>query len=204
MGLQNLPCPRCNARTDQLTLLAQLYSPRGWEPVFTLCIACLQVGRYALNEVQRAVYCAVRGKDPQDDLEGEVVACLLAAGASKAGTVQRYLRAPERARPYTLNDHEVDELLRKMEPRGLVIKEVADWTGRVTKKLLEARKSSARRCQKCGSGKVASLYAQMRDRVTDKESKRVVGWLCPACGSYSLEDPQGLIELFVLKGKERR
>ena len=175
MPLQNLPCKRCSARTDQLTLLVQLYGPEGkhwWENVFTVCTSCLQVGRYALNSVQETLYMDVLPPPAQPNkLEGGVVAILLMYGPLKAGAVQRRLREREGVR---LNRHETEHLLELMGQKGLVAAEKADWTEKVVAMLLESNKQQA--CSKCGKGGVTSLYAQMRNvpRRGDEDQGRLV------------------------------
>jgi hypothetical protein len=184
-----------------LTLLVQLFSPRRWESIFTLCIGCLQIGqyrqRYALNDVAQTVFSRVKGVEPQNDLERRAVSFLLVNGRSKAGTIQRELAS----QGVRLNDHETDEFLRRTESKGLVTREEVDWTERI---ISETRWASGRKCPNCGNGVVTSLYAQMRrNDITKKESKRVVGSFCPSCRSYQLDgNGKGLLERFVLKGKE--
>ena len=197
--LQNLPCKRCSARTDQLTLLVQLYGPEGkhwWENVFTVCTSCLQVGRYALNSVQETLYMDVLPPPTQPNkLEGGVVAILLMYGPLKAGAIQRRLREREGVR---LNRHETEHLLDLMGQKGLVAAEKADWTEKVVAMLLESNKRQA--CSKCGKGGVTSLYAQMRN-VPRGETKIRVGSFCPSCRHYTIDDARALLKRFV-KGLE--
>jgi uncharacterized OB-fold protein len=111
----------------------------------------------------------------------------------KAGTIQYLLWKEDKLR---LNDYEVLELLRKLETKGLIVSERVNWTERIIRELRASKKIHGKACPKC-SNKTVSLYAQMRDEAEGKESKRVVGSFCPACGYYSLNDPGGLVERFV-------
>lgn len=200
VGLLILPCTRCNARTGQLTLLVQLFNPKRWVGVFTLCISCLQVSQYkeqyALNSLRQTVYRAREGAIPASELESVVLGYLNAKGLGKAGSIQWELGA----NGVKLNDHETDELLRRMEFKGLVVRDEINQTENVIK-LLQAKSAPRKECPVCGDGNVWSLYAQMRGSINQKESKKVIGSFCPSCRSYQL-DAKGLIERFVFRGKE--
>ena len=152
MGLQNLPCSRCSARTGQLTLLVQLFSPRRWEGIFTVCLSCLQASqhsqRYALNEVRQTIYRARPGVGrPTLNLEDIVLRHLARVGPSKAGAVQRELGK----NGIRLNDHETAELLRRMEFKGLLEKKEVSWAERVLKELLASKKAAGKPCPVCGN-----------------------------------------------------
>jgi len=188
MPLSYRDCQRCNKQTQQLTVLFQLYKSgeRHWEDVFSLCISCLQLNRYALNDITKSVYTAVPGNDHRTDIgavEREVVAYLSSSPNSVLGAIQRHLVA----RGMRLNDHEIETLLERMEFTGLVTSTHVNWTKNVIEKASSTKRSNkSRMCARCGAAAI-SLYAQMRDNPTGKETKRVIGSYCVKCGWYSLQ-----------------
>ena len=200
MPLNYRDCRRCGRQTQQLTVLFQIYGARGrrWEDAFSLCIACLQLNRYALNSVTKSVYTVVPGNDRRTTdlgvVEREVIAYLSSpldgVLGRKQGAIQRHLAS----RGIRLNDHEMETLLERMEFAGLVTSTRVDWTKHVMERVAASVKrrgggSKSERCARCGAATV-SLYAQMRGAPTDKESKKVIGSYCTGCGRYSLRSDE--------------
>jgi hypothetical protein len=192
MPLSYRDCHQCNKQTRRLAILFRIYraGERRWEDAFSLCTACLQLNRYALNNITKSVYTAVPGSDRRTDLgivEREVIAYLSSQPVDipgrKQGAIQRHLIT----RGIRLNDHEMETLLERMEFAGLITSTRVDWTKHVIERIAKSTRKGIKseRCVRCGATTM-SLYAQMRDNPTGKETKKVIGSYCIKCGWYSL------------------
>jgi hypothetical protein len=75
-----------------------------------------------------------------------------------------------------INDHEMETLPERMEFAGLITSTRVDWTKHMIERTAKStrRGSKSERCLRCGAATV-SLYAQMRDNHTGKETKKVIG-----------------------------